>query len=208
MKVGFDMDGVLLDSESDPSWLDRALDAALEEVGLPATEEDRRALYPGRIHDFESTAAALGVDADELWAARTRNYTREKVAAVETGEIPVFDDVEALARLEGRPFLISNSPQEVVDAVLATGKLPVEFDPAVGRGQDRAALEEIKPATSFYERVREERGAGTYVYVGDDGNDREFAARTGMGYVHLDRDDRGLDDVVADVLAGQWSVPE
>ena len=47
----------------------------------------------------------------------------------------------------------------------------------------------------------EELGAGRYVYVGDAETDREFAARAGMEYVHLDRAERTLRDVVRAVEA-------
>ena len=62
MHVGFDLDGVLLDSESDLAWLDRGLDSALDEIDVPATAEHRRRLYPGQVRNVEAVAADFGVD--------------------------------------------------------------------------------------------------------------------------------------------------
>jgi phosphoglycolate phosphatase len=93
----FDLDGVLLDSESDLSWLERALDAALMELGLNPSEANRARLYPAGIEGFHSVADELGVDVERLWDIRHDNYLREKQTAIETGEIEPFDDVEVLA---------------------------------------------------------------------------------------------------------------
>jgi phosphoglycolate phosphatase len=205
MKVGFDLDGVLLDSESDRSWLDRALDSALAALDLPVTEENRRRLYPASVHDFAESTAELPVDTDHLWHVRTRHYTETKVEAIRTGELEPFADVRAIERLTDRTcFLVSNSPQEVVDAFVETTEYDDLFAATVGRGQARADLADLKPAPAFYERVAEQLGDGEYVYVGDKASDREFAANTGMEYVHLDRSERSLDEVVDHIEAGEF----
>lgn len=204
MPVGFDLDGVLLDSESDLAWLDRALDAALSEVGLAVTEEHRKALYPGAISDFDAAASDLGLDPETLWEVRNRHYTREKVAAVESGEIGPFDDVDAVRAVGDERFLVSNSPQEVVDAFLDAADLADTFSVAVGRGPELADLDLLKPDLHSFERVSSALGEGEYVYVGDSATDREFAANAGMGYVHLDRDERTLREAVAAVESGRW----
>lgn len=207
MPVGFDLDGVLLDSESDLAWLDRALDAALSEVGLPATDDHRRALYPGAISDFPAAAETLGVEAEVLWETRNRHYTREKVAAVEAGEIGPFDDADAVRAVDAERFLVSNSPQPVVEAFLDAADLADAFAVAVGRGPALADLDRLKPDPHPFEPISTALGSGEFVYVGDTAADRGFAANAGMGYVHLNRDVRTLHDAVADVEAGRWESP-
>jgi len=209
MNVGFDLDGVLLNSAADLSWLDRGLDAALAELGVERTEANRRKLYPDALADLETVAAEFGVDPDRLWAARTRNYTGAKVEAIRSGELEAYDDLDALDRLaDERLFCVSNSPQEVVEAFLETTGLADDFAVAVGRGQSREALDRLKPDPALFEPVGDALGDGEYVYVGDRDSDRAFAAETGMGYVHLDRRERTLPDVISTIEAGAWDAPE
>lgn len=208
MKVGFDLDGVLLDSPADLSWLDRGLDAALEELGFERTDAHRRKLYPDALDDLEAVATEFGVSPDRLWDVRTRQYTESKVRAITTGEIRPFEDIDAIDRLsEETLFCVSNSPQAVVDAFFETTDLRANFDVIVGRGQSFSALERCKPEPSMFDPVEGELGDGEYVYVGDRESDRTFAARTGMGYVHLDRRERSLADVIGVIETGTWEHP-
>ncbi|WP_136686545.1 HAD family hydrolase [Halorhabdus amylolytica] len=209
MNVGFDLDGVLLDSASDLSWLDRGLDDALAELGIERTEANRRKLYPDAIADLESVAEEFDVDPDTLWAARTRNYTGGKVEAIRSGELGPYGDIDAIGRLlDETLFCVSNSPQEVVDVFLDETGLDEHFAVAVGRGHSREALDRLKPDPALFEPVADVLDDDEYVYVGDRDSDRQFAVRTGMGYVHLDRRERTLDDAVADIENGDWETPE
>ncbi|WP_181685734.1 HAD family hydrolase [Halorhabdus salina] len=208
MNVGFDLDGVLLDSAADLSWLDRGLDDALAELGIAQIEANRQQLYPAAVADLQSVAADFGVDPDRLWEVRTRNYTQAKVEAIRTGEITPYDDLAALDRVTDETlFCVSNSPQAVLDAFLETTDLTDQFAVAVGRGQSRAALAQLKPDPAMFDPVADALGDSEYVYVGDRDSDREFAARTGMNYVHLDRRERTLNDAVDDILNEGWEIP-
>lgn len=208
MNVGFDLDGVLLDSAADLSWLDRGLDAALAELDIERTEANRRKLYPDALADLEAVATEFGVEPDRLWAARTRNYTEAKVTAIQSGELMPYDDLEAIERVADETlFCVSNSPQEVVEAFLEATGLDGEFAVTVGRGHSREALDRLKPDPVMFDPVADELGDGEYVYVGDRDSDREFAARTGMGYVHLDRRERTLAEAVATIEDRSWEQP-
>ena len=205
MNVGFDLDGVLLNSAADLSWLDRGLDAALAELEVEQTEANRRKLYPDALEDLESVADEFGVDPDRLWAARTRNYTGAKVEAIRTGELQPYDDIDAVGRLlDETLFCVSNSPQEVVEAFLEETGLAADFAVAVGRGHSREALDQLKPDPAMFQPVSDLLDEETYVYVGDRDSDRAFAARTDMGYVHLDRRERTLDDAVGEIETATW----
>ncbi|CCQ33799.1 Phosphoglycolate phosphatase protein [Halorhabdus tiamatea SARL4B] len=208
MNLGFDLDGVLLNSAADLAWLDRGLDNALAELDIEPTESNRRKLYPDALADLEAVAAEFDVEPDRLWATRTRHYTESKVTAIQSGELTPFADLDAIDRLTDETlFCVSNSPQDVVESFLETTGYDEGFDVAVGRGQSREALDRLKPDPAMFDPVADALGDGAYVYVGDRDSDREFAARTGMGYVHLDRRERTLAEAVETIKGGTWEQP-
>ncbi len=206
MHVAFDMDGVLLDSTADLSWLDRAIDRTLRAFDLEPTPERRRRLYPTNLRNFEAVAADLGVPAEPLWERRHEEYVAEKTAAIEDGTIGPFEDLEELRAIaDAVPIsIVSNSPQSVVDTFVETAALAPIVEHTIGRGDTLAAIEEMKPARAFYDRLDAAVGADQYVYVGDGQTDALFAQRTGMEFVHLDREQgevRSLDGARRRIVA-------
>ncbi|MFW5918768.1 MAG: HAD family hydrolase [Halanaeroarchaeum sp.] len=190
MHVVFDLDGVLLDSESDLSWLDSALEETLESFGLEPNETNRRALFPPSRAEMRELAETAGVSIERLWAVRNRNYVDAKVSAIETGQIGPYPDVGVVEELSRRfPVgIVSNSPQIVVETFLDETGLTDIVDEAIGRGMELADVDRLKPDPHLYERFHEAAAGNEYVYVGDEPSDREFAERTGMDFVHLDRE--------------------
>jgi phosphoglycolate phosphatase len=222
----FDLDGVLLDSETDLSWLTDALERTLGEFDVPATDEAITALGPTRVRDFESVAEAFGVDTETLWEVRNRNYLAAKVRAIEEGSLRPFPDVERLRDLRPRHDLhvISNSPQEVVETFVVRYDLDDLFEVRVGRGSALDDLSRLKPDEYLFERFAAEveavEGDGeAYLYVGDSESDWEFARNVGIPYVHVIRGGpytetvdgadvptvTGLDEFVTGLSAGEWT---
>ncbi len=190
MHVGFDMDGVLLDTSSDLSWLDRALDETLRTFDIEPTEASRKLLYPTNLRDFDRVAEELGVSPEDLWPVRHRAYVREKNAAIREGEIGPYSDIGELHTLADMASLsiISNSPESVVETFVTEVGLEDVIEHRIGRGKERDAVEAMKPATTFFDRLEAATEASSSVYVGDASSDALFAQRTGMAFIHLDRE--------------------
>ncbi|MFB6124437.1 MAG: HAD family hydrolase [Halanaeroarchaeum sp.] len=199
MHVVFDLDGVLLDSESDLSWLDRGLDGALSECGVAATAENRARLFPPTRERLTDLAAEVGVSVETCWEIRNRHYTEAKLAAIRSGAIGPYPNVDVIAEMAGRyPLaIVSNSPQAVVDAFVEQAGLAEHFEYTVGRGTTLADVERLKPHPHLYERLHAHTAADDYVYVGDEDSDGEFASATGMAFVHLDRERGPVDSLAA-----------
>lgn len=200
MHAVFDLDGVLLDSESDLSWLDRALDRTLTAFDLPVTERNRGRLFPATNAEFEEIASDAGVAPTELWATRDSLYIQEKRRAIESGELHPFDDVSTLYQIEETGLhIISNSPREIVETFVTANDYEDLFSVRIGRGSAYEDLDRLKPNQAFYHELLQATGdpTATYAYIGHTESDKQFAKNTGMAYIELARDDGDtLDDLL------------
>ncbi|MCF7890556.1 HAD hydrolase-like protein [Candidatus Bipolaricaulota bacterium] len=192
--VIFDLDGVLLDSETNLDWLDRAMKRALEEMDVLITRKNIERLYPGDLQYFETAVKDFPFSPDKVWEIRDKHYVAEKLEMIDRGELRPFSDVSSLDRL--RPLyslgVISNSPGEVVDRFVKAYDLEDLFETWVGRDSDLESLGEIKPDPHLFHRLKKETGDGKFWYVGDREVDRMFAENTGMEFLHLTRNGEGF----------------
>ena len=75
----FDLDGVLLDSESDLSWLNTALKKTLEHLGIESSEENMMKIQSKNVHKFDEISIELNVEAEDLWETRNREYIKKRL---------------------------------------------------------------------------------------------------------------------------------
>ena len=185
----FDLDGVLLDSESDLTWLYESLKKTLEHHGIESSEENLTKIHSKNVHRFNKMCMELDIGAEELWETRSRNYLKEKIKAMKNGMIKPFSDVDCLYELKGKygMSIVSNSPQEIVDLFIEEFNYTDLFDCGIGRGTELADLKQLKPNSYLLERLKEEIQEGKLIYIGDCENDRKFAENTGMKFIFLSR---------------------
>ena len=191
--IGFDMDGVIIDSEdfSEANWIAAAFMKTLAEFGIPESEENARALY---VKNMRENSAAFcqrfGIDDPHLlWDRREAHYVTEKLAALEAGRIHLYQDVSALEVL-GRDYslgLVSNSPQTVVDRVIAHFSLERLFRVWIGRGSVLADLHRAKPAPDMLNEMKTLIGTDHGYYVGDQPEDVEAARAASLHPILLTR---------------------
>ena len=186
----FDLDGVLLDSESDLTWLYAALEKTLEHLGIDASEENLMKIHSKNVHRFNEMSNELGVEAEDLWETRNREYIEEKIRAMKNRMVKPFSDVDCLYKLKGRYGLsiLSNSPQEIVDLFIEEFNYDNLFDCGIGRGVNLVDLKKIKPNSHLLERLKERIQEEKLIYIGDSENDRKFAKNTGMEFMFLSRE--------------------
>ena len=85
--LGFDLDGVVLDSDSPAtsSWLIEAFAKTLREFGIPEIEENVQALHIVNLREnIQAFCQRFGIgDPAQLLARREENYVNNKLAALE-----------------------------------------------------------------------------------------------------------------------------
>lgn len=191
VQVIFDLDGLLLDSESDYTWLNQALDATLQELDLPQTDDYREALYPINEPQFSELATEAGMSPEELWTLRDSKYCLIKREWIESRDLAPFPNVNSLYSLISRHDLhiISNSPQSIVDVFVETYDYTDLFSHVIGRSSDFHSLDSLKPSPDFFYELqsRIEVSENSYMYVGHSETDERFASAVEIPYLPVDR---------------------
>lgn len=197
--VGFDMDGVILDSDNFAAgdWIVEAFMKTLREFGIPETEENARALY---INNLRENAGAFcekfGIsDPRMLWARREEHYVNDKLATLEAGQIDLFPDVAALEELRvDYPLgIASNSPQIVVDRVVSYFSLDRIFRVWIGRGSSLKEICLAKPSPHLLKRLKGALGSRRGYYIGDQLADIQAAQAALLVPIEIVRNGSGGD---------------
>jgi phosphoglycolate phosphatase len=199
-----DLDGVLLDSEANLSWLEDALIKTLKENDIEVSTTNLQKIYPSNITDFKKNIKDLGVNIAQFWQTRNRNYIEAKLRAMKTKIIVPYPDVKDLYRLtpDYQVGIISNSPQETVDAFIKEFNYHDLFSHGIGRGSTLEAIDTLKPHPYLFNQFSRSSPATHYIYIGDTEKDRQFAKNTDMTFYFLSRNNavvdgfRSLTDIV------------
>ena len=192
--IGFDMDGVILDSDRPgDTWFRDSFVHTLSDFDLAPSEENIRALYISNMRDNSAVVCKkFGIDDPLLlWRRRDENYVAYKLAALDRGEIQLFPDVAVFARLCERYALglVSNSPQAVVDRVIERFSLQGVFGVWLGRGDTLPALRFAKPSPEMLLTMMDRLHATHGYYVGDRQEDTDAARAAGLIPIRISRDD-------------------
>jgi phosphoglycolate phosphatase len=185
----FDLDGVLLDSESDMTWMKQALADTLQAFNIEATEENINRLDRKNLIRFPNVATYFNLNVEELWKVRNFYYTKRKIEAINTEQIRPFPDFIAIQSLKNKAELaiLSNSPQEVVESFLKQFDLEEVFSAGVGRSSKYEDIFRLKPHPLLWDRLRPLLSGNTMFYVGDRTSDKIFAKKMKMTFFGLNR---------------------
>lgn len=185
----FDLDGVLLDSESDMTWMNYALEDTLEYFNIEVNEGNLKKLDRKNLSQFPEVAVFFNINEKELWKIRNHHYTKRKIEAIQTEEICPFSDVSAIKQLgyNSELAILSNSPQEVVNAFLEQFHLDNIFTAGIGRSDRYEDIFKLKPHPLLWQKLKPLLHGNTIFYVGDRLTDEIFAQKMNMKFFGLNR---------------------
>jgi phosphoglycolate phosphatase len=185
----FDLDGVLLDSETDMTWMRQALIDTLHSFNIEPTEKNLSILDQKNLTQFPSVAKYFDLNVKEIWRVRNYYYTKRKIEAIKSKQIHPFQDIDAIFPLQqiAELAILSNSPQDVVDEFLTVFKLQNIFTAYVGRSKLYENIFRLKPHPLLWKKLKPTLTASTFFYVGDRISDQIFAKKMNMKFFGLNR---------------------
>ena len=206
--VGFDLDGVLLDSVSGDhnDWKYRMLRKTLAHFDIPDTRQNMEKIYMKNLaKNIEMFCRDFGIDKPEtLWQVREENLREEKYQAILNSEISLFRDVSIVEVLSRSHTLAicSNVTQKMLDFYVSHFGLGEYFSCWVGRNGDFADLARMKPNPYFLNKMIAILNSTNILYVGDREQDLAAARKAGIDFLLLSRngnkgDIQSLDELAA-----------
>lgn len=205
--VVFDLDDVLLDTESNLEWLNRAFRKTLKEHDIEVTDENLQKIHSRNLNRFSKICEEFGIQKDVFWNTRNKYYIEEKINAMRFGELVPFPDVKSLYKIKGKYDLaiVSDSPQEIVEFFVREFGCEDLFECIVGRGNRYKDLQKLKPSYFPFYKLMENIQCEKLFYVGDSKKDRDFAKNNKMEFIFLSRNKEdgfdSLDKVVYYLLS-------
>lgn len=206
--IVFDLDDVLLDTESNLDWLRRALRKTLASHSIKVSEENIKKLHPKNLSEFNKACEEFNVKSESLWKTRNEYYIKEKIQAMKNRELTPFSDVDSLSALteKYRLTILSDSPQEIVEFFIKEFDYSDLFIGVIGRGSELEDLQKLKPSSYPLTRLRKKINSRIMFYIGDSKKDYAFAKNNNLKFILLNRDkSEGFDDlkeVVNYILSG------
>lgn len=206
--IGFDLDGVLLDSvrRGHNDWKYRMLRKTLAHFDIPDTRQNMEKIYMENLaKNIETFCHDFGIDKPgTLWQVREKNLREEKYQAIRSSEISLFRDVRIVEVLSQSHTLAicSNVTQKMLDFSVSHFGLGEYFSCWVGRNGDLEDLSRMKPNPYFLNKMIAMLNSTNILYVGDREQDLAAARRAGIDSLLLSRngnrgDIQNLDDLAA-----------
>ncbi|MFB6097199.1 MAG: HAD family hydrolase [Haloferacaceae archaeon] len=191
--VVFDNDGVLTHL-TDWAIVRESIRDTFGEFGVEADDEQVEQILRATPERVRRIAASHDLDPHDLWARREANAAAVQREALETGEKPLYGDVDALRTLRDDHDLalgvVSNNQHETVQHVLSVHDVGEFFGAAYGREPTLAGITRKKPDPHYLHRAIEDLGARRALYVGDSDSDVEAAHNAGLDSAFVRRSHR------------------
>ncbi|WP_252490571.1 HAD family hydrolase [Natronococcus zhouii] len=182
------MDGVLLEGPGTPPRVyDRAVDAAIDALGLEPTERQRRDLRDHGYESVETACTALGVDPTAFWRRKEERASRLAADRIQSGERGIYEDVTALSELGERATLALMSNNRHETAAFVADYVSVSFATARGRDPTPAGFRRRKPKPDYLLETLAELDVESGLYVGDRETDVIAAEEAGLEPAYLRR---------------------
>ena len=189
--VVLDKDGVLVGRTSFDTLREAAWDAfvsvGVDDPDLAHVDDVAVGVDPATLVDI---CDRYGVDPEEFWRVRDAVAADAQLKAARAGRKTPYDDVDALRYLDAPLAVVSSNQQATVDAVLDHFGLADRFEVAYGRDPSIASLSRKKPSPYYLERVLEDLGAETALFVGDNESDVLAADNAGIDSAFVRRPHR------------------
>ena len=186
--VVFDNDGVLIEL-TDERLLAEAVREAVAEFDV--TVDTQRAMEMVSRDDppDESFEREFGIDPERFWQRREAEASAVQRGAIRRGEKALYDDVDALSKLDARLGVVSNNQHETIQFILDHHDLDY-FETAYGREPTLAGARRKKPDPSYIEQALDDLGTRSALYVGDSEKDVVAARRAGIDSAFVRREHR------------------
>ena len=191
----FDLDGTLVRLPRILEFFDELLIDVLNEFHIPLPKKDSRLAIWHSGGDFEHILKDWGVlDYDEFIHRFDQLDLTKRAQMIESGEIHLFDDVDALVTLhkEFKLGLVTNTPPNIALLELNTFGIKEHFDELVMLGTVEQHI--AKPHPDGFLRCLQnlEVSPEHAVMVGDSSSDIIGGNRVGMITVFIQRPDQPL----------------
>ncbi|GAA0552054.1 HAD family hydrolase [Halorubrum ejinorense] len=189
--VVLDNDGVLVgrtpfDTLREAAW-DAFVSLGVEDPDLAHVDDVAVGVDPATLTDI---CERYGLDPTEFWRVRDETAAAAQIAAARKGQKTPYEDVDALRALDASLGIVSSNQQATVDALLDHFGLTGHFEAVYGREPSVASLSRKKPSPYYLERVLEDLGAETALFVGDNESDVRAADNAGIDSAFVRRPHR------------------
>lgn len=196
--VVFDNDGILTEI-TDRDVLRAAAVDAFASFGVDPSDGDLRAVLSQVTADgLEAVCARHDLDPAAFWRRRDTNYAEAQRREVLAGRKPLYDDVDAVGRIDVPKGIVSSNQHATIECILDHYGLREQFRTYYGRQPTVEDVRRKKPDPYFIERALADLGVDDALYVGDSEGDVVAARAAGIDSAFVRREHRRDYDLTAE----------